>query len=244
MTIDGKLAGVVLRVKSPEELAKFYIQNLGMTFSRKEGHIRLGYAAEEAYLEFRRAQNPIAYTHDANDRYWKIGITLPDIDLAHLQLSAKGVNVTQPRQFKDIGYLCHLTDPEGFQIELLQHSFAGQPRTSEGDETLPMGGGARLGQITLRTSDIIAELDYYRDQLGMTLLSIQPVPDYNFDLYFLAFTDEKPPIPDLTAMQNRPWLWQRPYTLLEIQHRLNSEIDAKPKHDAVGFEQVIIAETT
>ncbi|MEM7044079.1 MAG: VOC family protein, partial [Pseudomonadota bacterium] len=57
-----------------------------------------------------------------------------------------------------------------------------------------------------------------RDRLGMTLLSIQPVTDYGFTLYFLAFTDERPPHDDLEAVGNREWLWQRPYTTLELQH--------------------------
>ncbi len=52
----------------------------------------------------------------------------------------------------------------------------------------------------------------------MSLLSVQPVSEYGFTLYFLAHTDEQPPNPDLEAVENRPWLWQRPYTMLELQH--------------------------
>ena len=58
----------------------------------------------------------------------------------------------------------------------------------------------------------------------MKLLSIQPVKRYNFTLYFLAFTEEDPPIlEDLEAVENREWLWQRPYSTLELQHRWGTE---------------------
>ena len=54
----------------------------------------------------------------------------------------------------------------------------------------------------------------------MKLLSIQDISAYGFSLYFLAFTAETPPVPSgLESVENREWLWQRPYTTLEIQHR-------------------------
>ena len=46
------------------------------------------------------------------------------MDLARLKIIQSGITVSNPSQFLDIGYLCHLTDPEGRSIELLQHSFA------------------------------------------------------------------------------------------------------------------------
>ncbi len=114
--------------------------------------------------------------------------------------------------------MCHLQDPEGFAIELLQHRFGACHAQGEGDPETPLGGGARIGQITLRVAGLDAALGFYRDRLGMTLLSIQPVPEFGFTLYFLAFTEERPPTPDLEAVGNREWLWQRPYTTLELQH--------------------------
>ena len=50
--------------------------------------------------------------------------------------------------------------------------------------------------------------------------SVQDISAYGFVLYFLAFTSEDPPCPyDLASVRNREWLWQRPYTTLEIQCR-------------------------
>ena len=53
----------------------------------------------------------------------------------------------------------------------------------------------------------------------MKLLSIQDIAPYGFCLYFLGFTDDIPPSDDLHDVSNREWLWQRPYTTLEIQFK-------------------------
>ena len=64
-----------------------------------------------------------------------------------------------------------------------------------------------------------SSLSLYQAKLGMKLLSIQDVSQYGFCLYFLGFTTDSPPDPqDLHSVSNREWLWQRPYTTLEIQH--------------------------
>ena len=51
------------------------------------------------------------------------------------------------------------------------------------------------------------------------------MPDYGFDLYFLAYTDARPSEPDLMSVTNRPWLWQQPFTQLELQHVLDQPRD-------------------
>ena len=86
----------------------------------------------------------------------------------------------------------------------------------------------------------------YKDALGLKLLSIQvtsifkfpipfliaedskpnnystplrqEIPEYQFTLYFLACTPDVPPGP-LESVGIREWLYQRPYTTLEIQAR-------------------------
>jgi len=213
-----RLAGVALNVAAPEKLAAFYTRHLGMAVDRSGKFLRLGYGGPAASLELRPLPSPKPYVHDSSDEYWKIGITLPNVDMAFEQLNRAGVAVTQPRQFLDIGYMCHLTDPDGFQIELLQHTFAGQPRTSPGNPDLPLGGGAQIGQITLRITGLDAAIARYQRSMGMRLLSRQVVAGRDFTLYFLAFTGESPPNRDIEAVANRPWLWQRPYTTLELQH--------------------------
>lgn len=97
--------------------------------------------------------------------------------------------------------------------------------------------GMSLGQLTLRIRNVEKSLHFYQSVLGMRLLSRQRVEPYRFTLYFLAFvekTDEVPPcqLPDgsidINAVGNREWLWQRPYTTLELQHRDGGECYAAP----------------
>jgi catechol 2,3-dioxygenase-like lactoylglutathione lyase family enzyme len=230
------LAHLILRVRSPEQLARFYVDHVGMQ-ARSEGEgVILGFPGQDVEIELRKAVGSGGYRHERGDRYWKIGVTLPNVDIAYEQLSKAGIAVSEPRQFGDIGYMCHLADPEGFSIELLQHRFEANRGAGEGDPALPLGGGGRIGQVTLRTADLEADLAFYREKLGMTLLSIQPVTAYGFDLYFLAFTEERPPDPDLKAVGNREWLWQRPYTTLELQHVTGAKrAFALPKEEEIGF---------
>lgn len=76
----------------------------------------------------------------------------------------------------------------------------------------------------------------------MKLLSIQPVTQYGFTLYFLAYTSESPPDDDLEAVQNREWLWQRPYTMLELQHFVQSETERfdLPADGEAGYAGLVI----
>ena len=231
-----RLEALVLRVADVDAQVAFYIDRLGMS---RVGERQVRYDAAGAAIEFQQATIIGGSAPTPDDRYWKVGITLPNVDLAAAQLRASGIEVSAPEQFRDVGYLCHLQDPEGFTIELLQHDFGAPPR-GLGDPDAPLGGGARLGQITLRVVDLEAALACYRDRLGMRLLSVQPVEEHGFTLYFLAFTDEQPPDPELTAVANRPWLWRRSYTCLELQHwyRERRPVLRLPAAGAAGFARL------
>lgn len=143
------------------------------------------------------------------------------MDTARSHLISHGVHVTQPRQFRDIGYLCHLNDPFGYSVELLQrdfqHNFCSERIKSFLNPTFALRQQTHVGQITLRVSDIEKSLRFYESSLGMKLLSRQNIPDM-FDLYFLACTDEKPPSDNVNDVEIREWLWKRPYTTLELQY--------------------------
>ncbi|WP_300035698.1 VOC family protein [uncultured Roseobacter sp.] len=201
---------ITLRCRDPQAQQRFYVDVLGMV-GRNDGTI--GYRDEEAGLVFELAEKP--YQPSNQDVYWKIALAVPNIELACDQLHRKGVQVGAARQFQDIGYLAHFQDPEGFTIELIEHWFKGN-RPDQQHDTARLGGGATLNLLTLRTHDIAAIHKSCLDW-GMTPLSVQHVHGFGFTLYFYAFTDEHRPNPDLTAVENREWLYQRPYTVLEIQ---------------------------
>ncbi|MCG7520640.1 VOC family protein [Ruegeria sp. Ofav3-42] len=229
-----RLSGLRLRVADPERLARFYVDVLGMSAQVQGVSLRVGYDGQDADLLLMPGGG--GYTHDRGQRYWKIGITLPDVDLAAAFLREKGVEVSEPKQFLDIGYMCHLSDPEGFVIELLQHDFEGNRPENGADPAAPFAQ-ARVGQITLRTGDIVAEDEFCRAQ-GMRLLSIQDVGQYGFDLHFYAFTDDALPNPDLWAVENREWLWKRPYTTLEFQHIAGALFAKVPDYRGLEFQDL------
>lgn len=69
----------------------------------------------------------------------------------------------------------------------------------------------------------------------MKLLSIQKVEKYQFTLYFLAFTDEEPPNSDLESEENREWLWQRKFSILELQKKWSQVQYEEIETDQPGF---------
>ena len=114
-----------------------------------------------------------------------------------------------------------------------------QPSPIEG---YPLGNEPRLGQISLTVRDAVASLAFYRDTLGMRMLSRQEVPAHGFTLYFLAFTDEQPPNSSIDAVENREWLWQRPYTTLELRANASSTPQVPhPPEAQLGFRGISIA---
>ncbi|MES0882761.1 VOC family protein [Roseibium sp. SCP14] len=228
-----RLTALSLKVRDPDKLADFYCNILGMHRTETDGATAVGYGAPGADLILEPSDKAGIYNHRQNDRYWKIALTVPDLDLAYTQLTDLGLTITAPHQFRDIAYMSHMSDPEGHVIELIQHSFEGKPHTAMGDANYPLGGGARIGLITLRTDDIETDMARCRDELGMRFLSRQAVSDLGFDLYFFGVTEETPPNPDVNAVENREWLWQRPYTVLEFQHRLSGTISL-PEEGSIG----------
>ena len=270
-----KLTHNILRIKDPGDVIEFYVKNFGMRDIEMsvpslpyKVHI-LGYARNydenfnvassmlppPTFLELHHndssTRNLSLVNSGASSVYWKIGITLHDIDHARDILQSKQVNISNPSQFEDIGYLCHLRDPNDFQIELLQHDFE---RTFKDKinknfgqsikNRFPLGYPCCIGQITLQANDMDKTQWFYQELLGMKLLSIQEVAKFGFTLYFFAWTDENPPKSDLRdASTNREWLWKRPYTTIEIRHFRNQK-QIPPfrdlQRDQFGFEGIRI----
>lgn len=222
-----------LRVRDVPELVAFYTRTLGMQNFGTAGVPLLGYDQKQCLLEL---HGGATHAGDAtqSDFYWKIGITLRDLDHAVRYLRRQGLAVSDPRQFRDIGYLCHMRDPQGFVIELLQQGFQGREKPA--GEGHAIGGQATLAHITLRVSDIDSARVHCEESLGLRLISVQPVSEYGFCLYFFSGNDELPPDPDLQSVANRQWLWERQYALLELQHVFDGQITPPARGaDQAGF---------
>ncbi len=222
------IESLTLHCSDPVAQQQFYCEVLGM---QQLPDNTVGYGHEQAAIRFLFAKGE--YHSNPSDLYWKIALSVPDIELACQQLSDKGLQIGVPEQFQDIGYLAHFYDPAGFTIELIEHWFKGNRPNTQVNKTL-LGGGASLTLITLRTADRKATLECCID-LGMKLLSVQPVENYGFTLYFFAFTDETPPSKNLHSVDNREWLYQRPYTVLEVQHLHEAANILQPDHDKPGY---------
>ncbi|OLP79695.1 Lactoylglutathione lyase [Symbiodinium microadriaticum] len=185
----------------------------------------------------------VAYSHSKGDLYWKIGLAVDDV-----QAAAARLGVPPGSQFRDIGFLTHMADPAGFCIELLQTTFESSAAERAERLTRPVANKATIGQdfvigqITTRITDPKRSLDFYQRVMGMKLLSVQEVAPYGFTLYFVAYTEDSPPIADLEAVENREWLYQRDYTTLELQHRWDYRPGSLrlPADDEEGMAGIVV----
>ncbi|WP_052741686.1 VOC family protein [Kiloniella litopenaei] len=236
----ARITGTYFRVSDFSNLHAFYADLLGMSVVRKDDDsIVFSFDPSQNSLVFQKA-DVAPYYAGPHDFYWKIGITLKNLDQAVSYLRGKGVLVSDPYQFRDIGYMTKLTDPKGFHIELLQQGFEGNEQMPELNPTArghAIADQAILAHITLRVSDLVAARDYFENKLGMRLMSVQPVSDRGFCLYFYSWNNEALPDPDLKAVANREWLWRRPYSLIELQHWEDPAVQiAQTLMDQAGFD--------
>ena len=95
------------------------------------------------------------------------------MDLAREKITKHGTEVSKPSQFLDVGYLCHLKDPKGFTIELLQQTFQRNFVKPEEDPRLALGQTAVVGQITTRTTNIEV-----RAELGSSVILLLTLGGY------------------------------------------------------------------
>lgn len=231
-----KIESLVLRCNNPQSQREFYRDVLGM---HDQGDGSVGYGGQEARIYFSTSQS--SYSPKLNDTYWKIALGVPNIELAYQQLTKRGIQVSQPNQFEDVGFLAKFTDPEGFIIELIDHWFQGERADEQLGSTL-LGGGAHLNLLTLRTANIHPITEFCTN-CHMKTLSIQPVEKYGFTLYFFAFTVDTPPSPDPLAIENRAWVYQRKYTILEVQHVHGASKMQLPSCDsAAGYSGMVFSE--
>ena len=99
-TAGNALHGVNLAVQSPSNLAAFYVTHLGMEARQVGANIHLTYPGSATALILSPAHKSQPYEPSVNDRYWKIGITLPDLDHACRDLCTRGVAVSPRSSLK------------------------------------------------------------------------------------------------------------------------------------------------
>jgi catechol 2,3-dioxygenase-like lactoylglutathione lyase family enzyme len=168
---------ITMAVPDPNLTAQFYCDSLGMS---KQRH-GLGYDPAQAHLKF--LSGPSVYLQKGGF-YWKIGLTVPDLDRSVLHLKSQGVSVSQPRQFENIVYMAHILDPAGCTIELLQQGLQAPAAPKAPVDKLaqdaghPVAAGAILAHVTVRVRNLGLAQNWWAEQ-GLYLLSVQPLSDTN-----------------------------------------------------------------
>ena len=154
-----------------------------------------------------------------------MAISIKDVDIAREKLIENGVDVQEAIQVPNVAYLCHFYDPDGYCLELIQHKFKQNHIKQKEDSKYLLGNKPVFSLITYRVKDIQKSLDFYIDKLKLKLLSKMELKQRGFDLYFLALSDEELPNKEVESIQNRQWLWEREYTMIELQHILDIDDD-------------------
>eukprot|EP00658_Telonema_sp_P-2_P085105 TRINITY_DN9628_c0_g1_i6.p1 TRINITY_DN9628_c0_g1~~TRINITY_DN9628_c0_g1_i6.p1 ORF type:complete len:310 (-),score=62.83 TRINITY_DN9628_c0_g1_i6:302-1231(-) len=171
--------------------------------------------------------------------------SLPSLSAAKVQGQLAG-------ETGQIGLVGHFCDPSSYMLEALQRelnddSGLGVSVSSQGPGELSKFSYTDpdehpvFGQLKINTKFPEAALAFYRDGLGMRLLSQICIPGV-LTLWFLGFTDLSPPRweqGDIDSEDNRTWLWQQRFTQIEIQHWPGWEPDQPlllpPPNAAEGF---------
>lgn len=223
-----------LATSEPAQALAFYQKIMGMMLIAQQHQKGITYyflsmgadAAANLVLVHDPAQGPIdiASQPSRTEGYWKYSIAVPNLDLARQKLVEQKIAVGPAMEVPDVAYLCHFTDAEGYCVELIQHRWRSKHNSHKADLSQALGSNAALNLSTLRVKDIDVSLRFYQS-LGMRLVSRQHLPARGMTLYFLDFSEEIPPSDDINSLDIREWLWQRPYTLLELQHIHGTEDD-------------------
>jgi len=234
LTMPGRITAnrIAVHKKKIRALARWYNEKCGFTArSCSDGSIFLQPPEKESAGLRLIPTDKLGNSGDSG--YWKIGVGVPDAKYTVRKLVGNGVKIGMPRQFRDVGYLCHMADPAGNAIEILQDTFEYTPtKQTPPVKDHPLGCKAKIGQITIRARDIKRTTRFY-EKLGMKFVCSEDVG--SFDLYFYAFTEKKVPNTDTAAVENREWTYSLPCTTLEVQHVHNSRYSS-PKVGEEGWQ--------
>ncbi len=221
-----KIAAHRLLIKNPEATLDFYQNLLSMTLIdihkvSGQTHYYLSLGSQQAALELihrPEVRLTVSPQPSATEGYWKFTVAVDDLDTTRSKLVEKGVRIGECFEVKGLAYLCHLTDPNGYCIELIQKTLQ-----ITGSEEVPLHPGLKaLNLSTLRVKNIESSLSFYKS-VGMKLVYTYRSDERKMTLFFLVSEDyvEDLRIPSDATQEER--LWQSAYTLLELQHIDNTE---------------------
>ena len=214
-----------LLIKDPKRSLKFYKETLGMTLTdRYKNHHTEHYFLSfgnslEAALElvvWPEQSFSVAPQPSKSEGYWKFTVAVTNLDETRDRLIAKGVQVGDCFEVPGLAYLCHLNDPDGYDIELIQRTLLENTPEFAQKEDHPLGSVPSLNLSTLRVKDIHKSLPFY-ETLGMDLVYTYRSETWAMTLYFLIFKQD-PKYSELKKGHGiEEQLWQHNTTILELQ---------------------------
>jgi lactoylglutathione lyase len=212
-TSNYKLNHSMIRVKDPKESVKFY-EFLGMKVVKKLEFpdakfdlYFLGYDSPKAHSHgnsvFDR-QGLIELTHNhgtENDPEYTInnGNKEPNRGFGHLCISVDNIQAACQR-IEDAGYkfqkkltdgrmrhIAFALDPDGYWVEIIAQN---PVETTEDVKTTDIST-YQMHHTMIRVKDIEKSLKFYQDVLGMTTVRTIESEAAGFNLYFLAYPQQK-----------------------------------------------------
>ena len=232
-----------LRIKNPKVSIPFYRDNFGMKlvkelpfpemkftlymmgYENSEAIKKLGWTAIEGILELchnHGVENDENYSlNNGNGSEFRgfghICFSVDNIEEAQKSLLEKGVafhkKLSDGRQ-KNIAFAL---DPCGYWIELIEN---GINKTS-----LTNPENYRLNHTMIRVKDPKKSLDFYRNVLGMKLLSTSVHENAKFTLYFLGY-EHNPSFKEETLSRDDQ---SKKQALIELTHNWGTESDPEFK---------------
>jgi catechol 2,3-dioxygenase-like lactoylglutathione lyase family enzyme len=223
----------MILIKSFEKDSKHYYHlTFNDNINSKEAILELIYEEDNTETIFPRVTN-------SSEGYWKMAISIKDVDIARANLIKQDIKVSDAIQVPNVAYLCHFNDPDGYCLELIQHTFKENHKKEKEDINYKLGNKAVFSLVTYRVNDINKSLDFYINELELKLYSKMDVSFRGFELYFLAPNIEMPPNEEnRESIDNIEWMWQRQYTFIELQYVLDKK-DLKYKvGKETGFNKI------
>lgn len=206
-----------LLTNKPNETLAFYQHLFGMTLGATEHdsdgtHYSLAFdASTQASLVFTHQPSQhftVAPQPNPSEGYWKFSIAVDDVAATRALLLKQGVRtVGACFEVPNLARLCHLQDPNGYCIELIEKTL-GAPSTQPTTPTLNLS--------TLRVKKAKLSIEFY-EGLGMRLIDTFRSDKRQMSLYFLISERDMPVLDAHPAPTLAEKMWQFPYTILELQ---------------------------
>lgn len=151
-----------------------------------------------------------------------IAVMTPDVYAASEELEAAGVRFQKRPNEGRMKGLAFAVDPDGYWIEIVSRSPASL-----------VSQKYTFAQTMIRIKDPIKSLRFYRDILGMTLISERHLgvgETWGFSLYFLAHIPAGTELPEQTSSESGEFMKRMFGPVLELTHNHGTENNSDFKY--------------